>query len=80
MKKDNSIYWRSCFRMILIFLSEYLYLREKRKEQICFQSGEFGNNCLLYSLDELLRYGDVLNIIQADGNRPGCGTERGAAV
>ncbi len=27
---------------------------------------EFGNNCLLYTLDELLRYGDVLNIIQAD--------------
>ena len=27
---------------------------------------EFGNNCLLYSLDELLRYGDVLNLIQAD--------------
>lgn len=27
---------------------------------------EFGNQCLLYSLDEILRYGDVLNIIQAD--------------
>ena len=27
---------------------------------------EFGNNCLLYTLDELLRYGDVLNLIQAD--------------
>ncbi len=27
---------------------------------------EFGNQCLLYSLDEVLRYGDVLNIIQAD--------------
>ena len=27
---------------------------------------EFGNDCLLYTLDELLRYGDVLNIIQAD--------------
>ncbi len=26
MKKDNLIYWRSCFRMILIFLSEYLYI------------------------------------------------------
>ena len=26
---------------------------------------EFGNQCLLYSLDEILRYGDVLNIIQA---------------
>lgn len=31
-----------------------------------FSVREFGNNCLLYSLDELLRYGDVLNIIQAD--------------
>lgn len=27
---------------------------------------EFGNQCLLYSLDEILRYGGVLNIIQAD--------------
>lgn len=27
---------------------------------------EFGNDCLLYTLDELLRYGDFLNIIQAD--------------
>lgn len=27
---------------------------------------EFGYQCLLYSLDEVLRYGDVLNIIQAD--------------
>lgn len=27
---------------------------------------EFGNNCLLYTLDGLLQYGDVINIIQAD--------------
>ena len=27
---------------------------------------DFGFNCILYSLEELLRYGDVLNIIQAD--------------
>lgn len=27
---------------------------------------EFGNQCLLYSLNEILRYGDVLNIIQSD--------------
>lgn len=27
---------------------------------------EFVNQCLLYSLDEILRYGGVLNIIQAD--------------
>ena len=27
---------------------------------------EFGNQCLLYTLDEVLRYGDVLNILQAD--------------
>ena len=31
-----------------------------------FSVREFGYNCLLYSLDELLRYGDVLNLIQAD--------------
>lgn len=27
---------------------------------------EFGNNCLLYSLDNLIQYGDVLNLIQTD--------------
>lgn len=27
---------------------------------------EFGNNCILYTLDNLLQYGDVLNLIQAD--------------
>ncbi len=27
---------------------------------------EFGNNCLLLSLDKVLEYGDVINIIQAD--------------
>lgn len=31
-----------------------------------FSVREFGYNCLLYSLDEILRYGDVLNIIQAN--------------
>ena len=31
-----------------------------------FSVREFGNDCLLYSLDELLRYGYVLNLIQAD--------------
>lgn len=27
---------------------------------------EFGNQCLLYSLEDVLHYGDVLNLIQAD--------------
>ena len=27
---------------------------------------EFGLQCILYTLDEVLRYGDVLNVIQAD--------------
>ncbi len=31
-----------------------------------FSVREFGYDCILYSLDNLLRYGDVLNIIQAD--------------
>lgn len=38
----------------------------KTKGSNLFSVREFGNNCLLYTLDELLRYGDVLNIIQAD--------------
>ena len=31
-----------------------------------FSVREFGNNCLQYSLDEVLRYVDVLNLIQID--------------
>jgi len=31
-----------------------------------FSIREFGNNCLLYSLDDLLRYMDVLNLVQVD--------------
>lgn len=31
-----------------------------------FSVREFGNNCILYTLDELLHYGDVLNLVQAD--------------
>ena len=31
-----------------------------------FSVREFGNNCLLYTLDEVLRYADVLNLIQID--------------
>ena len=27
---------------------------------------EFGNTCLLYSLDDVLRYGEILNVPQAD--------------
>ena len=38
----------------------------KSKAANLFSVREFGFNCLLYSLDDLLRYGDVLNIIQAD--------------
>lgn len=39
---------------------------EKQKVLIFFSVREFGNDCLLYSLDELLRYGDVLNLIRTD--------------
>lgn len=38
----------------------------KNKASKLFSVRDFGFNCLLYSLDELLHYGDVLNIIQAD--------------
>lgn len=38
----------------------------KTKSSSLFSVREFGYQCLLYSLDEILRYGDVLNIIQAD--------------
>ena len=38
----------------------------KTKADNLYSVREFGFQCLLYSLDEILRYGDVLNIIQAD--------------
>jgi len=38
----------------------------KTKADNMYSVREFGYQCLLYSLDEVLRYGDVLNIIQAD--------------
>ena len=38
----------------------------KTKADNMYSVREFGYQCLLYSLDEILRYGDVLNIIQAD--------------
>ncbi len=38
----------------------------KAKSDKMYSVREFGYQCLLYSLDEVLRYMDVLNIIQAD--------------
>ena len=36
------------------------------KTSMLYSVREFGNNCLLNSLDKVLEYGDVLNIMQAD--------------
>lgn len=38
----------------------------KDKTSDLYSVREFGHQCLLYSLDEILRYGDVMNIMQAD--------------
>jgi len=38
----------------------------KTKADNMYSVREFGHQCLLYSLDDILRYGDVLNLIQAD--------------
>ena len=38
----------------------------KDKTSTLYSVREFGNNCILLSLDKVLEYGDVLNIIQAD--------------
>lgn len=38
----------------------------KTKASTMYAVREFGNDCLLYSLDGILRYGEVLNIPQAD--------------
>ena len=38
----------------------------KTKASTMYAVREFGNDCLLYSLDGILRYGEVLNVPQAD--------------
>ena len=38
----------------------------KTKASAMYAVREFGNDCLLYSLDAVLRYGEVLNVPQAD--------------
>lgn len=38
----------------------------KSKSDKLYSIREFGYQCLLYSLDEVLQYGDVLNLIQVD--------------
>lgn len=38
----------------------------KTKADKLYSIREFGNQCILYTLDEVLRYGDVLNLIQTD--------------
>lgn len=38
----------------------------KTKASSMYAVREFGNDCLLYSLDGILRYGEVLNVPQAD--------------
>ena len=39
---------------------------DKTKASTMYAVREFGNDCLLYSLDGILRYGEVLNVPQAD--------------
>ncbi|WP_165047205.1 MULTISPECIES: RNA-binding domain-containing protein [unclassified Adlercreutzia] len=38
----------------------------KDKTSNMYSIREFGHQCLFYSLDEILRYGDVVNVMQAD--------------
>lgn len=38
----------------------------KTKASTMYAVREFGNDCILYSLDDILRYGEVLNVPQAD--------------
>ncbi len=38
----------------------------KTKADPLYSVKEFGNTCILYSLDKILEYGEVINIIQAD--------------
>lgn len=38
----------------------------KDKASPLFSVKEFGNDCIMYSMDKILEYGDAINIIQAD--------------
>ncbi|MBP5202233.1 winged helix-turn-helix transcriptional regulator, partial [bacterium] len=38
----------------------------KTKADTLFSVKEYGNSCILYSMDKILEYGDAINIIQAD--------------
>lgn len=38
----------------------------KDKASPLFSVKEFGNTCIMYSMDKILEYGDAINIIQAD--------------
>lgn len=38
----------------------------KTKADPLFSVKEYGNSCILYSMDKILEYGDAINIIQAD--------------
>lgn len=48
------------------FLLRVSIIEGETKGSDLFSVREFGNNCLLYTLDEVLRYADVLNLVQAD--------------
>lgn len=60
------LFYVKYYLIIPMFLLEWPFSQEQAKPIICILFREFGNQCLLYSLDDVLRYGDVLNIIQAD--------------
>lgn len=44
----------------------FAIFKGKTKASTMYSVKEFGNTCLLYSLDKVLEYGDVLNVPQAD--------------
>ena len=46
----------------------------KDKVSTMYSVREFGNTCLLFSLDKVLEYGEVLNVLQTD--KRGCKVER----
>ena len=58
--------WRKENRNVRKLGSVYLIGLQQKAATNLLSVREFGYNCLLYSLDGVLRYGDVLNIIQTD--------------
>ncbi len=54
------------YLVIMVHPLRVLIFEGETRDSNLFSVREFGNNCLFYTLGEVLRYADVLNLIQTD--------------